>query len=264
VPKKQRKRLNLLQIRDFGAILSILLLPIAAIGQTNAITFERLVYLTPSRDSFYHSPYASTFRVTETDPENGDANMVLPSGQIITLREPQGIEWRAGAAAAYGTHIAGIVFRVPSVLQLGLTFDSLHIPHGDFTPSRIENSVQLSFGIDSLEPLDISFISSDSVMPSRTLPLTDSIVQLGHYNRITWLVLTAGPNSEALLRRVFSALDLRQLHEGCCDYWLIGPPENRIAVRFAVPEGWPHPIPNQPTYEGNWLSIEEGGVIFAY
>jgi hypothetical protein len=70
-----------------------------------------------------------------------------------------------------------------------------------------------------------------------------------------WLLLTVSDSTESLLRQTFADLKIPRAHEGCCDYWLIGPADHRTALRFELPS---------TTFRGsgNWLSIEEGGVVF--
>jgi len=260
VPKNRQKSLKTPQLAYFGAVLSVLLFPSFLIAQTNSVIFDRLLYLTPNLDSLARAEAKLGFRVIPPSPTEGHSQLVLPSGQNVTLQAPE-LDWQKSATRAYGTHVAGLVLRVPNALQLYLMLDSLNIPHGNLDEVRTDTSGQFSFGIDHLEPLDLTFVSSN---PEQAPPAIDTTLPPNRFRRISWLVLTASPKTETLLRRVFDALQLTMQHEGCCDYWLIGPPDNRTAVRFEVPKGWPRPEPNQPIYEGWWLSIEDGGVIYAY
>jgi hypothetical protein len=260
VPQNGRNSLKTLRIAYFGTVLSVLLFPSFLAAQINSVTFDRLLYLTPNLDSLVRTDTKLGFRVVPPSPTEGRAQIILPSGQNVTLLAPE-LDWQKLATKAYGTHAAGLVLRVPNALQLYLHLDSLSIPHGNLDEVRTDTSGQFSFGIDHIEPLDLTFVSSN---PEPTPPTTDTTLPPNRFRRISWLVLTASAKTETLLRRVFDALELTMKHEGCCDYWLVGPPDNRIAIRFEVPEGWPRPIPNQTTYEGWWLSIEDGDVIYAY
>jgi hypothetical protein len=230
----------------------------------DAIQLERLIYLTPNLDSLTKSFVDRGFRVVRGtfDPLGVSSNYVwLPSGQIIELTTTysrDSADWRVQAIRKYSTHIAGLRFRVRSVAK---TFTSLTTPKtilqadSSATYPRLlpgePRTPDYAFALRSPKPLDVVFVGSDS---ARTLPVYDSLPPNG-LRRIMWLLLTVSDTTEALLRQTFEDLGLHRSHEGCCDYWVIGPPQNRTAIRFELPS---------TTFkgEGDWLSIEEGGIVF--
>ena len=164
-------------------------------------------------------------------------------------------DWRRQATRAYGTHITGVVIAVPSVDSLALRLDTAGVQHGPLADIILERKNGRSFGLVGPQPLGISFVEFGKARPA---PVDDTTrMPRNRLRRISWLLVTASPREEANLRKVFAALGLRQLHEGCCDYWLLGPPENRTAIRFELPT---------TTFRGggDWLSIESGGVVYAY
>jgi hypothetical protein len=249
------------QRRGWGVVAAIwaiigLLIPLQAHSQSNPVTLERVVYLTGNLDSLTRSYIDGGFAIerSEFEPFGTVRNVIrLPSGQTVELQSMSSMDtddWRRNAITWYGTHVGGVVFGVYNAARLLLKFDSLGIPHGPLITSHYGE--KLAFGLKGPEPLDVSFISDDSVMPQHT-----EAIPPNRFRRISWLLLTASPDEEHLLRSVFDALDLRKLHEGCCDYWLLGSPEYPVAIRFELPS---------TTFagKGNWLSIENGGVIYAY
>jgi hypothetical protein len=225
-----------------------------SINRATRVTLERILYLTNNLDSLTRHFVKDGFEVRscEYDLSGVQRNEVdLLCGQVVELESlvpSDTSDWRWKAIAAYGTHVCGVVLHVADASQLAQALDSLSIPHGSIQTYNRETA----FGLDSPMPLDISFASCDSAVLQKTAPLSEN-----RFSRISWLLLTASPKSEAMLRRVFSALGLKEGHEGCCDYWMIGPPENRVGVRFELPS---------TTFfsSGDWLSIEPGGVVFAY
>ena len=236
----------------------LMTIPSQARSQSNLVALERIVYLTGNLDSLTWSYIDNGFAVQrgEFEPFGTMHNLVrLPSGQTVELQSTASEDtndWRRKAVAWYGTHVDGIVFRVPDAARLFLKFDSLGIPHGPLLPSYHGEKLSVGFGLQGPEPLDVSFISYDSAVPQHTVNMPPN-----RFRRISWLLLTASPDEERLLRSVFGALGLRKLHEGCCDYWLLGPPEYPLAIRFELPS-------TTFACEGHWLSIENGGVIYAY
>ena len=247
---------SLLQAFLLGCSLSSVPL-MTVFAQTNAITLERISYLTPNLDSLSRTFQKQGFRISssEYDPLGVEQySIVLPSLQTVELEtshSSDSADWRRKAIRAYGTHVSGVVFSVPDIRILARTFDSVGISHSAIEADRQGASIHV--GMTGPQPLDVVFESP----PSSPKPPAVDTVEQPRLSRISWLLLTASPSEEALFRRIFSALSLRKKHEGCCDYWLIGQPENRIAVRFELPT---------TTFfgKGDWLSIEPGGVVFFY
>jgi len=228
------------------------------------------VYLTGNLDSLLHSFAEQGFEIAG-GPLNGTREsgtytplahdwsaplpqvnkVLLPSGQRVEFQSPptnDTSDWRWRAVAAFGTRVAGIILRVRDIPGLARAFDSLNIPHGP-----VERSASgLSLGLLGPEPLDVAFVSGDSAPQ-----LHVSNIPPNRFTRISWLLLTASEKSEVTLRLVFTVLGLTKSHEGCCDYWMLGPPENRVGIRFELPT-------TTFTGLGEWLSIEPGGIVFAY
>jgi hypothetical protein len=123
---------------------------------------------------------------------------------------------------------------------------------------KIEHTAPVAntFSLLGTAPLEITFVATHN--PAYSQPEN-------RYSRISWIVLTANDSTQRLMRRVFAALRLKQFHEGCCDYWTLGPVDSRTAIRFELPPGssWASPPPKVHP-EPWWLSIEEGGVVYAY
>lgn len=232
-----------------------LVTPIVSTAQTNSVRLARVTYLTTNLDSAMRSFLAHGFKFEHSEfAAYGPVAVRLPCGNSIELESSDGSwaiprdtsAWKTRALAAYGNHVAGVAFAVEDIPLLGRHLDSLGIPHGLVAPS--------GFGMIGTAPLDFVFVPREARTP------TSEAGQNG-YRRISWLVLTASDSSQALLRRVFDALNLRKLHEGCCDYWLVGPVDARTAIRFEIPSATPE---KSFKPEGQWLSIEDGGIIFGY
>lgn len=219
-----------------------------ALGRS-AIELDRLIYLTGNLDSLSRSFQSKGF-VLERGRFNAlgvSENFVrLPYGQTIVLQTTNSTDtsdWRVKAIRDYGTHIAGLYFRTRILESV---FAAIHSAKTEFIDS---DSGRRSFALQHPAPLDV--VCTDS-------PDTLSESHVMHPNglrRIMWLLLTVSDSTETLLRQTFNDLGIERAHEGCCDYWLLGPPEQRTTLRFELPS---------TTFRGtgNWLSIEDGGVVF--
>ncbi|MDP4288938.1 MAG: hypothetical protein Q8922_13500 [Bacteroidota bacterium] len=235
-------------------------------AQTSSIRLERITYLTANLDSTMRSFLLQGFSFgPEEFAPYGPVTIRLPSGESIDFVSSSKLDtsdWKARALAAYGDHVAGVSFAVDDVSNVLARFDSLAIPHGPLTSS--------GFGLRGIAPLDMVFVPRDGAGESRRAPITPTgaPAESNSYRRISWLLLTASDSSQALLRRVFDALGLRKQHEGCCDYWLIGPVDARTAVRFEIPldDRFSTPSTRERSFvpEGEWLSIEDGGIVYGY
>ncbi len=226
-------------------------------AQTNDVLLERVVYLTPNLDSLTRTFRKQGIRISaaQFDPLGTERNSILlPSGQTIDLETTHSTDsdlWQNRALRAYGTHVSGITLTMNDVRPLTRRLDSIGIEHSPIIPTNGGES--LRFAITGPQPLDIVFES-----PVRLpIPAKEDTGDVRQLRRISWLLFTTSPKEEEILRNLFAALGLTKKHEGCCDYWLIGPPENRIGVRFELPS---------TTFigKGDWLSIEPGGVVLAY
>ena len=221
-------------------------------AQTPQIRLKKITYLTSNLDSsiraFLRDGFA--FSLGEYHPF-GPFQVTLPSGHEIALigsdttdtTKPQ-----TRLLRQFGNHVCMVEFEVDSIEALARAFDSASIAHSPLASN--------AFTLSGFAPLEISFTEvSDTTYPQ----------MWNRYTRISWLVLTANDSSERIMRNVFSTLQLRQFHEGCCDYWTLGPVDARTAIRFELPPGssWASPPP-KPHPEQGWLSIDEGGVVYAY
>ncbi|GEM_PF-3904678 len=226
-----------------------------ATAQTNAVTVEQIEYLTPNLDSLAKAFVSLGFQIVSEKPVQFDRQqyeVLVSSGPTIHLKATlfkDTSNWLVKAAGTYGTHVTSVMLRVPSLTMLQHRFDSLQVAY-----DTIGNAIALR----GPEPLDVIFVDSNFVVPPKRVAVPDTSRMFP--SRVSWLVLSASPEEEEVMRKVWAALGLHRSHEGCCDYWLIGPPEDRVATRFEIPS------PETPDlhYEGSWLSIEPGGVVFAY
>jgi hypothetical protein len=243
----------------FGPILLILGLvaPIASPAQTIAVRLERVTLLTSNLDRAMRSFLARGFRFESSDfAPYGPVRVRFSSGATLELEsgDPKdSSDWKTRALAAYGNHVAGVAFAIDDLPRVARRLDSIGIPHGPVTPH--------GFGLAGIAPLDLVFVPRDAHG-------IQSATGKNGYRRVSWLLLTASDSSQALLRRVFDALGLRKLHEGCCDYWLTGPVDARTAIRFEIPVDERSSTSAAPEKsfkpEGEWLSIEDGGIVYGY
>jgi hypothetical protein len=221
-------------------------------AQTPQIRLKKITYLTANLDSSIRAFLRDGFIFDHTEYHPfGPFQVTLPATHQIWLvgsDTTDTTKWQTHALRQFHNHIANAEFEVDSLDVLLRKFDSLQIAHSSVMGGK--------FSLANLSPLEISFTNANDT----THP------QFGNrYSRISWLVLTANDSTEAIMRRVFAALGLRQFHEGCCDYWTLGQVDSRTAIRFELPPGstWASPPP-KPHPEPGWLSIEEGGVVYAY
>jgi hypothetical protein len=230
------------------------------------------VYLTPNLDSLTRAFVRRGFSVArgEFDPLGVSRNYVnLPSGQTIALETTYSwdtSDWRVRAIRDYGTHVSGLIFRTDSLegLRAAISVDatpieqfSIYSPPGDTSPRD-------GFALAGPQPLDVVVLSSHEVKDS-LIDIKDSILDVkdslgdsqppNGLRRVMWLLLTVSDTTESQLRQFFDDLGVHRSHAGCCDYWILGPLELPVAIRFELPS---------TTFrgQGEWLSIEDGGVVF--
>src|SRR5207245_2220804 len=102
------------------------------------------------------------------------------------------------------------------------------------------------FALDSCASLDVVFYSKDSSKQD-----TAFTNHPNHVIRFDWLLLSASPDIEVWLRKIFDISGSLKLHEGCCDFWRTGPPDDFCFFRFEI-------SPLKAKGKNNWLSIEPG------
>ncbi len=182
----------------------------------------------------------STFRVD---------TVLLNNYTRIEVAERSQVESGDARLDSLGTYYSAVVFRIAQAVALHnmLLKDSITVgPILQFSDKQDDSILTKdAFGIAGNGPLDIVFLRS-------TLEVPD--VDTVDHNRIDWLIVTAGKQVMARLQRAFELLNLTRKHEGCCDYWLIGSPDQRMKIRFDFDVE-----PSDP----EWLSIERLGVIYA-
>jgi hypothetical protein len=166
-------------------------------------------------------------------------------------------DWRRSALKKYGSHISGIAFEVDSFLSLFKLLKFNNIPISDIDSGYIFHHLnkRYYFALDSCAPLDIVFFSKDT--SPTTIPDFDSLTH--HPNnvfRLDWMLLSASPHVESRLRKFFEVIGALKQHQGCCDYWRVGPADDFCFFRF-------EPSPKAKGKDG-WLSIEPDNIYFAY
>jgi hypothetical protein len=223
-----------------------------AVAQTPEIRLKKITYLTPNLDSSLKAFLNGGFIFDHTEYHPfGPFQITLPTGHQIALMgadTTNTTKQQSQALRQFGRHICSVEFAVSDLESVARVLDSIGVAHSAIDFGRLS--------IVGFSPLAISFIrDTEDLHPQ---------IQ-NRYSRISWLVLTANDSTERTMINVFAALKLRKLHEGCCDYWLVGPIEGRTAIRFELPPGssWASPPPKAHPEPG-WLSIEEGGVVYAY
>jgi hypothetical protein len=105
------------------------------------------------------------------------------------------------------------------------------------------------FAIDSTSPIVITF-SNDTVR-------SDAPAHARGYFRIDWVILGASQDVELRLRKLFDTIGFLKSHQGCCDFWRAGTPQDFTFFRFESPQApW--------RGETNWLAIGKNALYFAY
>ena len=168
-------------------------------------------------------------------------------------------DWRFQALSRYGDHVAALAFQVGNLDSLRTALEKRNVSTGPaLTGALNEGAIRQTdttahywraFGSETKGPLDVVFL--DSSTRGEPDPIAEGP------SRIDWLLLSTSPREEIEMRNILAAIGLTRLHEGCCDYWLAGPPDARIKLRF-------DPAPPRSVGTEGWLSIEPTGVIYSY
>ena len=201
--------------------------PVKARGQIlspSGIRLQKITYLTSNLDSLTRSFTKRGYHIKNGIREPGgifNNTIVFPNGCEIVLETTLSSDindWRLQALKRYKDHISGIAFEVDSLIQFK---DSLRSHNISIT------SFSNGFALDSCAPLDIVFIPKDTSGRSDTLSHHPN-----HVFRFDWVLLSAGSDVEKKLRKVFDIMNVRKLHEGCCDFWRLGPSNDFCFFRF--------------------------------
>ncbi|MDP4219063.1 MAG: hypothetical protein Q8916_01560 [Bacteroidota bacterium] len=191
-------------------------------------------------------------------------SITFPNGCEIlleTTNSSSSDDWRLQALRKYGDHISGIAFEVRDLDSLYGLMSMAHLPLSmmdSLRNVRSDSTVysEKIFGLGGCAPLDVVFYSADTA--SRILPKPDSLSH--HRNgvfRFDWVLLSAAPEVEARMRIVFDIINGWKQHEGCCDFWRVGPSNDFCFFRFDPP-------PKKAKASSDWLSIEPDAIYFAY
>ncbi len=239
----------------------------AQIAPIEGIRLVRITFLTPNLDSLTRAFLKRGYKIIQGKREAGgifNNSIRFPNGcQMIleTTLSSDPNDWRYAALKKYGTHISGIAFETNHPDALRESLRSLGIPVspiGSYSQVRLDGSQYLSqaFAIDTCAPLDVVFYSKDT-----STEHSQEIDSLSHHRnrvyRFDWVLLSAGISVEKNLRKVFEVISTWKLHEGCCDFWRVGPADDFCFFRFEPPL-------KKNGSLSDWLSIEPDNIYFAY
>jgi hypothetical protein len=232
---------------------------------TNAIRLDHLVYLTHNLDSLTKQMQSAGLRIQagKRSRRGVETNLaLLADGTYFELQSTNATDtddWRFQALARYGDHVTALVFQVGNLDSLRTALEQRNVSTGAALTGEMTGDSERhtglpahywrAFGPETKGPLDIVFLdSSTRLEPDQTAEGP---------SRINWLLLSTSPREEIEMRNILAAIGLTRLHEGCCDYWLAGPPDARIQLRF-------DPAPPKSIGTEGWLSIEPTGIIYSY
>lgn len=220
------------------------------------IRLSRITLLTQNFDSLTRSYLKKGFRIKNGKREPGGVfsnSIILQDGTEIILESTtskDSLDWRVMALKKYGSYISGIAFETENLDWLQTTLKNNDVPYSSFTSYE---TYRTYLALDSIEPIDIVFLSPDSSSCGR-----DSLAyHRNHAFRMDWILLSASPVIETRIRKLFEITCALKQHGGCCDYWREGPPDDFCFFRF-------DPLPPKAKGKDNWLSIEPDGMYFAY
>jgi hypothetical protein len=236
---------NLLELKSFGQTIA-----------QSEIRIARLTFLTNNLDSLSRSFIKKGFRLEPGLREpagvfNNSITLSDGSEMILETTYSQDTDdWRLQDLRKFGNHVAGIAFEVQNMdsLYAGLRNDSLLVT------SIMEKDGLKYFALDSCAPLDVVFLAKSNLSSYKTDSLTN------HPNgvfRFDWILLSAATPIEKRLRSLFEKINAWKLHQGCSDYWRIGPPSDFCFFRFEQ-------LPPKAGEKNDWLSIEPANIFFAY
>ncbi|MEP7234252.1 MAG: hypothetical protein ABI778_03045 [Ignavibacteriota bacterium] len=244
-------------------LLFIALADSAALGQSSVPSGIRLVgitWLSSNIDSLTRSFTKKGYTISpgRREPGGDFSNIIgISDGSEIMLRSTMSRDsedWEVMALKRFGNHIAGIVFEV----------DSLDVFHNSLVTGNIAVTAETSspdgvrsFALDSCSPLDVVFMQKDSAASSLAAIPDSMRIHRNHVYRFDWVLLSAAEKIELQLRKIFEIIGARKLHQGCCDYWRIGPSDDFCFFRFEPPS-------KKAAGISNWLSIEPENIYFAY
>lgn len=228
----------------------------------------RITYLTPNLDSLTRSFIKRGYRINQGKRDPGgifNNSIIFPEGCEIILEttlsnDPN--DWRLQSLKKYGSHVTGIAFEVEKIDSLYHLMKIHHVAvntMSTITNYKIDETYYsaLVFALDSCSPLDVVFIAKDT---SRHSPYSefDSLAHHpNHVFRFDWILLTASSEVESRMRTVFEITGGWKQHEGCCDFWRVGPSDDFCFFRF-------EPLSKKSKEKSNWLSIEPDGIYYAY
>ena len=234
----------------------------------SGIRLTRITYLTSNLDSLTRSFLKKGYHIKTGKREPGgifNNSIILQDGSEIILETTSSRDsndWRLQALKKYGNHIAGIAFEVDQIDSLYHSMKFHNISLGDrdtIRQYRIDGTYYstLGFALDSCAPLDVVFFSRDTNSIQHS-PEFDSLAHHpNHVFRFDWVLLSASPSGESRLRILFEIINAWKQHEGCCDFWRVGPSNDFCFFRFDPP-------PPKAKGKADWLSIEPDGIYFAY
>ncbi len=254
-----------MKILLFALLLCLIRCPAGVAQITNPnIEFDHITYLTDKFDSLIASYSKAGYKITagERSTFGLQSDFIwFEDGSYLefqTTNTDDSTDWRFRAIRTFGTHVSSLGLRVVHLDSVLRELGDHSIDVGTNFVARLncpDLGRQVSIKGCALKgpaPLDVVFIESERVQPPK-----EATSHANSVFRVDWLLLTASPDEEALLRQTFDALKIRKRHEGCCDYWMVGPSTKRIGIRFQL---------HQDTYVplDNWLEIDNGAVIMAY
>jgi len=233
----------------------------------SGIRLARITYLASNLDSLTRSyiKRGYTIKQGKRDADGIFSNSILLSdGSEIILEATLSTDpndWHNIATKKYGTHAAGIAFEVEDIDSLYQLLQRENIPLGGkafIKQYRNDETFYIAkaFALDSCAPLDVVFYAKDTAVLHS--PEFDSLSHhSNHVYRFDWVLLSAGISVERNLRSVFEVISTWKLHEGCCDFWRVGPADDFCFFRFEPPL-------KKNIGINNWLSIEPDNIYFAY
>ncbi len=227
-------------------------------SQTLTLTPNKMILLTGNFDSLVRSYLKSRYTIIPNKREADGIftnTIYLQDGFSLELEypfDPAKRTWQTRAVRKYGSHLAGLVFDIDAPDSLYHECIRNGIACGVVTMSSDSLHTVESFALDSCEPLDIVFQKT-----SRTIRKDSLAIHKNGIYRLDWILLSAGTRMQQIFRQLFSITQSLALHQGCCDYWRLGPPDDFTFIRF-------EPIPTIAKDDAYWLSIEAGNYYFAY
>jgi hypothetical protein len=222
--------------------------------------------LTSNLDSLTRSFIKKGYKIKTGKREPGSIfsnTIALQDGSemiLETTMSSDSKDWRLQALKKFGNHIAGIAFEVDEIDSLFHLMKRSNISVSDtltIRKYRTDGTYNLAkvFALDSCAPLDVVFISKDTLHSTEF----DSLAHHpNHVFRFDWVLLSASSLVEARMRKVFEIIGGPKLHEGCCDFWRVGPSNDFCFFRFEQ-----QPV-KKARGKNNWLSIEPDAIYFAY